>query len=71
MHDFQLNSHLVELLKKDRRYYKMWVKIVCFILLVPTGINLAAAGGSKNGSGEECCERVSKGENLGQGICIL
>ena len=49
----------------------MRVKIICFVLLVPTCINLAAAGSNKNGSGEECCERQFKEENLGQGICIL
>ena len=61
--------------EQERRYQKMGMKIVCFILLVHTSTNLAAPATdsmqrirfhreSENGSGDSCCVRRPKLEVL-------
>ena len=60
---------------------KMWVKIVWFILVAQIGFKFVAPapsnfknttiqGDSENGTGDACCERRRKLEDLGPGINI-
>lgn len=70
--------------EQERRYYKMMMKIICFILLVHTSTNHAVPAPndmlgtmrfqreSENGSGDSCCVRRSKLEDLKvSGIAIV